>query len=87
MSASYDFISEQVDEMLGLEGDVCIGGIYFSRSAILKKLDPVAYRGLILDFADAEIRNLQYDLDCLDPELDADEIADLRERIEALENV
>jgi hypothetical protein len=53
----------------------------------LKELDPIAYRELVVDFANAEIENLQDDLDCLDEESDADEIADIQERIEALENV
>lgn len=84
---SYDFISEMVDESLDCAGDVVIRGIRFSRSQILKEMDPIAYRELIVDFANAEIENLQDDLDCLDEESDADEIADIRERIEALENV
>lgn len=84
---SYDFVTEMVDELLDSEGDVVIGNLTFSRSEIVKRLDPVAYREMVLDCANAEIENLQYDLDRLDPELDADEIADIRERIEALENV
>jgi uncharacterized protein (DUF433 family) len=84
---SYDFISEMVDESLDCGGDVVIRGIRFSRSQILKELDPIAYRELIVDFADAEIENLQDDLDCLDPETDADEIEDIRSRIAELEGV
>ena len=84
---SYDFISEMVDEVLDSEGDVVIGNLSFSRSRIVKELDPIAYREMVLDFANAEIENLQYDLDRLDEESDADEIADIRERIEALEDI
>lgn len=84
---SYDFISEMVDELLDSEGEVVIGNLTFSRSQIVKEMDPIAYREMVLDFANAEIENLQYDLDSLDPETDADEIADIQERIEALENV
>lgn len=84
---SYDFVTEMVDEMLDSEGDVVIGNLTFSRSEIVKRLDPTAYRIMVVEIADAEIENLQYDLDRLDEELDADEIADIRERIEALENV
>ena len=84
---SYDFISEMVDESLDCGGDVVIRGIRFSRSQILKELDPIAYRELIVDFADAEIENLQDDLDRLDPETDADEIEDIRSRIAELEGV
>lgn len=84
---SYDFVTEMVDELLDSEGEVRIGNLLFSRSEIVKTLDPTAYRTMVVEFADAEIENLEYDLDRLDPELDADEIADIRERIEALENV
>ena len=84
---SYDFITEMVDEVLDSEGEVRIGNLLFSRSRIVRELDPTAYRIMLVEFADAEIENLQYDLDRLDPETDAEEIADIKERIEALENV
>ena len=84
---SYDFITEMVDEVLDSEGEVKIGNLLFSRSRIVRELDPTAYRIMLVEFADAEIENLQYDLDRLDPEVDAEEIADIRERIEQLENV
>lgn len=84
---SYDFISEMVDDVLDCGGDVVINDIRFSRSYILKKLDPIAYRELILDFANAEIENLQDDMNCLDPETDANEIEDIRSRIQELEGV
>ena len=84
---SYDFITEMVDEVLDSEGEVRIGNLLFSRSRIVRELDPTAYRIMLVEFADREIENLQYDLDRLDPEVDADEIADIKERIEALENV
>jgi len=72
---------------LDSEGEVRIGNLLFSRSEIVKTLDPIAYREMVLDCANAEIENLMYDLDRLDPEVDADEIADIRERIEELANV
>ena len=87
MANTSDFILEMVDEMLDSEGEVRIGNLTFYRSEIVKRLDPVAYREIVLDYANAEIENLMYDLDRLDEELDADEIADIKERIEALENV
>ena len=87
MANTSDFILEMVDEMLDEGGEVRIGNLTFYRSEIVKRLDPVAYREIVLDYANAEIENLQYDLDRLDEELDADEIADIKERIEALENV
>lgn len=82
-----DTIQEMVDEMLDQDGDIRIGGIYFSRSYILKELDPIAYRELVTDLADARITDLQDELDCLDPETDADEIAEIQAQIEELENV
>lgn len=82
-----DFVTEMVDELLDSEGEVMIGNLSFSRSEIVKRLDPIAYREIVLDYVNVEIENLEYELDRLDPEVDADEIADIRERIEALENV
>jgi hypothetical protein len=78
-------IMEMVDELLDSEGDVVIGSLTFSRSDIVKRLDPVAYREICNDVVSSQIEDLQYDLDRLDPEVDADEIADIKERIEDLE--
>lgn len=78
-------IMEMVDELLDSEGDVVIGSLTFSRSDIVKRLDPIAYREICNDVVSSQIDDLQYDLDRLDPELDADEIADIKERIEDLE--
>jgi hypothetical protein len=76
-----------VDDVLDCGGDVVINDIRFSRSYILKELDPIAYRELILDFANAEIENLQDDIKRLDPETDTNEIEDIRSRIQKLEGV
>ena len=81
-----DFIQEMVDELLDSEGDVNIGNLSYSRSEVLKAVDPIAYREVTLEVVNSEIENLQYDLDRLDPELDADEIEDLKERIALLED-
>lgn len=81
-----DFIQEMVDELLDSEGDVEIGNLSYSRSEVLKAVDPIAYREVTLELVNSEIENLQYDLDRLDPELDADEIEDLKERIAELED-
>jgi len=81
-----DMIIEMVDEMLDCEGDVVIGNLTFSRSQIVKRLDPTAYRVIALEIVDSQIEDLQYDLDRLDPELDADEIEDIKERITDLED-
>lgn len=81
----YSDITEMVDELLDMEGDVVIGNLTFSRSYIVKRLDPIAYREICNDVVSSQIEDLEYDLDRLDPEVDADEIADIKERIEDLE--
>jgi hypothetical protein len=80
-----DFVTEMVDELLDSEGEVKIGNLTYSRSQILKSVDPIAYREVCLEVVNSEIENLQYDLDRLDPELDAEEVEDYKERIAALE--
>ena len=82
-----EMLQEMVDEMLDMDGDVVIAGITFSRSYILKELDPIAYREICNDVVNSQIEDLQYDLDRLDPEVDAEEIADIKERIEELEGI
>jgi hypothetical protein len=81
-----DFVTEMVDELLDSEGDVYIGNLCYTRSEILKNVDPIAYREVCLEVVNSEIENLQYELDRLDPETDADEVEDYKERIAALEN-
>lgn len=82
-----EMIEEMVDEMLDMDGDVEIGNLTFRRSYIVRELDPIAYREMCADFADTMIEDLRYDLERLNEEADADEIADIRERIESLENL
>ena len=82
-----NMITEMVDELLDMEGDINIGGNIFTRSDILRSLDPTAYRELCIDTANSLIEDLQYDLDRLDPEVDADEIADIQVRIAELEDI
>ena len=82
-----EMIEEMVDEMLDSEGDVEIGNLTFRRSYIVRELDPIAYRMMCSEFADNMIEDLRYDLERLDEESDADEVADIQERIEALENL
>jgi len=79
-------ILEMVDDLLDSDGEVVIGNLIFSRSDIVRKLDPTAYRIMVLEVVDSLIEDLQYDLDRLDPEVDAEEIADIKERIEYLED-
>ena len=82
-----DMIEEMVDELLDMEGTVEVAGSVFSRSAILRELDPTAYRILCNDTADALIEDLQGELDRLDPVEDFDEVEDLKDRINQLENI
>ena len=82
-----DEILEMVDEMIDCDGPVIIGNLTFYRSDIVRRLDPVAYREMVCNITNSMIEDLEYDLERLDPEVDAEEIADIRERIESLENV
>jgi len=81
-----DMIEEMVDEIFDAEGDVVIGNLTFARSAIVRELDPVAYREAVADMIDGHIEDLRYDLERLDPEVDAEEIEDLKTRIEEFED-
>ena len=81
-----DMIQEMVDEQFDIEGPIKIGNLTFSRSYIVRELDPIAYRQAMVDVADCLIEDLEYDLEQLDPEVDAEEIADIKERIESLES-
>ena len=44
------------------------------------------FRSMCQEIVDSMIADLEYDLDRLDPEVDSDEIDDIKERIEDLEN-
>lgn len=81
-----DDILEMVDEMLDGEGDVIIGNLSFSRSEIVKRLDPTAYRIIVNEMIDTHIEELRDDLDRLDPELDADEVEQMQGIISDLED-
>ena len=65
-------ITEIVDDLLDSEGDVEIGNLTFARSAIVRELDPVAYRITVNEYIDSMLEDL-------DPEDDAEEIARLEE--------
>ena len=78
-----EMIIDMVDELLDLEGDVIIGNLTFSRSEIVRRLDPIAYREMALDIVNAHIEDLQYDLDRTD---DEDERAEIQEMIDDFEN-
>lgn len=78
-----EMIIEMVDELLDMEGDVIIGNLTFSRSEIVRRLDPIAYREMALDIVNAHIEDLQYDLERTD---DEDERAEIQEMIDDFEN-
>jgi prephenate dehydrogenase len=80
-------IEEMVDELLDQEGDIQVAGSTFARSAILRELDPVAYREMCVDMADSLISDLNDELERLDPEVDAEEMEDIAERIFMLEHI
>lgn len=80
-------IEQMVDEMLDADGQVItIVGITFLPSQILKEMDPIAYEQEIADFIDSQIEDLQFDLERLNEVADAEEIEDLKARIEELED-
>lgn len=81
-----DTVNDFVDELLDMDGEVIIGGVSFSRSYILKELDPTAYRQVALNVIDQHLENLRYDLESLDPEEDADEVENLQALIAELED-
>jgi hypothetical protein len=82
-----DMIQEMVDDILDVEGDIRIGNLTFSRSAILKEMDPIAYRELCTDMADSLIEDLRGELESLDVVDDFDEVEDLVTRIKQLEGI
>jgi hypothetical protein len=82
-----EMIEEMVDEIFDAEGPVRIGNLTFNRSDIVREMDPTAYREAMNDMADSLISDLQDELESLDPEVDAEEIEDISERIYMLENL
>lgn len=79
-----EMIENMVDDMLDQEGDIQVAGSIFSRSAILRELDPVAYNELLCNMADSLISDLQDELDSTDDQEEKDEI---QERIDMLERI
>jgi polyhydroxyalkanoate synthesis regulator phasin len=80
-------VIDLVDELLDMDGDVTIAGSTFSRSYILKQLDPTAYREILLDTVNAHIEDLRDDLDRLDAVENFDEVEELKSRIEELSGI
>jgi len=79
-------ILEMVNEMIDCDGDVVIGNLTFTRSDIVRKCDPVAYRMMVNEIIDSHIEDLEYDLQRMDPEFDSEDMEFVRERIAELEN-
>ena len=79
-----EMIENMVDDLLDQDGDIKIAGSTFSRSAILREMDPVAYRSACVDIADSLISDLQDELDSTDDQEEKDEI---QERIDMLESI
>ena len=79
-----EMIEDMVDDIIDQEGEVVINGSRFSRSAILREMDPVAYREMVCNIADSLISDLQDELESTD---DEDEKADIQERIDMLESI
>lgn len=79
-------IIDMVNDLLDEQGEVTIGNLTFSPSDILRKCDPTAYRITVNEYIDNMIADLEYDLERLDIDTDADEIEDIKERIEELED-
>ena len=79
-------ILEMVDEMIDCDGDIVIGNLTFSRSDIVRKCDPTAYRIMVNEIIDSHIEDLEYDLQRMDPEFDSEDMEFVRERIAELED-
>jgi hypothetical protein len=80
-----EMILEMVDELLDSDGQVItVAGITFLPSEILKKMDPIAYDMVVADVVDSQISDLEYELERLDEVEDAEEIEDLKARIEEM---
>lgn len=79
-------ITEMVDEMLDEQGDVEIGNLSYSRSQVLRLVDPIAYRMTVNEMIDSLISDLEYDIDCLDADDDVEEIEEIHVRIAELQD-
>ena len=54
------------DEMLEELGDVQIGGLWYSHSLALERIDPIAYRVGMNDYSDYIINEIMYELETAD---------------------
>ena len=77
-----EMINEMVDEMLDEQGPVKIGNLTFYPSDIVKQMDPIAYRQIVLDVIDSHISDLQYDLEREDDEEERQAIQDQIDELE-----
>jgi len=85
---------DEFDEILDSEGDIIIGSLHYSPSAVLKTIDPTAYNCGLLDYVNSipkentkeylslevELAELEYELEELEEEL-----ADLEDELDELE--
>lgn len=65
--------TEEYDEMLDEQGDVCIGSLTYAPSLVLKETDPTAYRCGLIDYNDSRMTEIK------------DEIEEIKESIKELE--
>jgi hypothetical protein len=79
-------ITEMVDEMLDEQGDIEIGSLSYSRSQVLRSVDPIAYRLTVNEMIDSLISDLEYDIECLDADDDAEDIEEIHVRIAELQD-
>ena len=52
-NAVYDYAEDTYDEVLDMDGDIIICGLSYSPSIALKRVDEVAYRCYLHDYADS----------------------------------
>ena len=73
--------TDEYDEILDEQGPVIVAGMEFMPSAILKEMDPTAYRCGLNDFNDAEMSDLEGEIEDLKKDL-ADAEAEEKEGAE-----
>jgi hypothetical protein len=65
---------EMYDDILDSEGPVCIGGVEYSPSLVLREVDPTAYRCGFNDFVDSLSEDGIFVEGLTDSEMDSDEV-------------
>jgi len=78
--------TDEYDEMLDQEGNVNVSGLTFSPSAIVKEMDPTAYRCGMNDFNDSLIAELNDEIESLESDIkEAEKEAEEEAKSEATE--